>query len=161
MMQLSHRPLTGRARVSPRRQNEAASSGAADWFLSHSPGCMWQMRPRQHVRRNETRCFKLKESFLVNHQSDPIRLPADKGPSRQPGVLARLRCAPANRPFTVCGRDRVDVFRADGGLDASEDWALAKDCRKLSMAPVRLPTCSDSFLVSACCAVRSRLTVCN
>src|SRR5665213_1470942 len=43
---------------------------------------------------------------------------------------------------------------------ASEDWVLAKDCRRLSMAPVSVPTWSDSRLASFCCAASKCLTPC-
>jgi hypothetical protein len=128
MMQLCHRPLTGRARVSPRRQNEPASSCAADWFLSHSPGCMRQMRPRQHVRRNETRCFKLKGSFLVNHQSDPIRLPADKGRHVSP---AFWRACGARLPI-----DPLPCAAVIGStyFEQTADWMLLKIGRSRTIA---------------------------
>src|SRR5258706_9104869 len=56
---------------------------------------------------------------------------------------------------------RIDLLRVEGGADASEAWALAKDCRRPSIASVRPETCSDSRFASFCCAARRRLTVCS
>ena len=71
----------------------------------------------------------------------------------QPRDLPRLRCA------LRTARD-LDRLRA-GSAAGSDGCVLAKDCRRPSIASVRAVTCSDSFLVSPCCAASRRRTVCN
>src|SRR5580704_4424906 len=64
----------------------------------------------------------------------------------QPWVLTRLGWG-----GLTAWRALVRITRLwTGGPADSEGCALAKDCRRLSMASVRLVTCSDSRLVSDC-----------
>src|SRR5260370_9362817 len=70
--------------------------------------------------------------------------------ARQPCDLPRLRCA-----LLLAERLRA------GSAAGSVVWVLANDCRSPLIASVSVPTCSESFLVSACCAANSRRTVCN
>ena len=73
--------------------------------------------------------------------------------------LKRQPCDRADRRWTLLVR--TDLLRGAGSEDASGARALAKDCRRPSIASVRPETCSDSRLVSACWAASRRLTVCN